>query len=210
MEEKPDENAFAARANALLRQQGALTPLILFMGFIGASLRYLFELAVPTEGGFPFATLSINIFGCFVLELINQYVGRRMHLPAALVKSLGVGLVGAFTTLSAFSTECLGFIHAGKTGLAVLYIGITIVASFLASLAGHGVCRALDSLRFARIEKRREEIHARHARAMRVSSKAEKRVQATNRYLDDWQNRQLSSDNHLKAEKDHAAREGRR
>ena len=210
MEEKLDGSAFAAHANTLLKRQGALTPLILFMGFIGASLRYLLELALPTEGGFPFATLSINIFGCFVLELINQYVGRRMHLPAALVKSLGVGLVGAFTTLSAFSTECLGFIHAGKVGLAALYIGVTIVASFLASLAGHGVCRALDSLRFARIEKRREEIHTRHARAMQANAEAEKRAQAANRYLENWQNRQASPGTSSKPKEDRAAREGRR
>lgn len=97
----------AARAQKLLRRKGALTPLILVMGFIGASLRYLLECALPANGGFPAATLVINIFGCFVLELVNQYVGRRMHLPGALVKSLGVGLVGAFTTISAFSTECL-------------------------------------------------------------------------------------------------------
>ena len=62
MQEKTAESAFAVRANALMRRQGALTPLILFMGFIGATLRYLLELALPTKGGFPFATLSINIF----------------------------------------------------------------------------------------------------------------------------------------------------
>ena len=78
----------AARAQKLLRRKGALTPLILVMGFIGASLRYLLECALPANGGFPAATLVINIFGCFVLELVNQYVGRRMHLPGALVTRL--------------------------------------------------------------------------------------------------------------------------
>lgn len=105
----------AARAQKLLRRKGALTPLILGRGFIGASLRYLLECALPANGGFPAATLVINIFGCFVLELVNQYVGRRMHLPGALVKSLGVGLVGAFTTISAFSTECLAFLRQARS-----------------------------------------------------------------------------------------------
>ena len=82
-----------------LRGPHALTPLVLFMGFIGASLRYLLELAFPAQGGFPLATLCVNIFGCFMLEIINQYVGRRLHLPGPLVKSLGVGLIGAFTTI---------------------------------------------------------------------------------------------------------------
>lgn len=111
----------AVRAQKLLRRKGALTPLILVMGFIGASLRYLLECALPANGGFPAATLVINIFGCFVLELVNQYVGRRMHLPGALVKSLGVGLVGAFTTISAFSTECLAFLQAGEEPVGSLY-----------------------------------------------------------------------------------------
>lgn len=157
------ENPLSARASAMLRRKGALTPLILFMGFLGATLRYLLEVALPTQGGFPFATLSINLFGCFVLELINRYVGRRMHLPKPLVKSLGVGLVGAFTTLSAFSTECLAFILAGKPALAALYIGITIATTFLASLAGHGACRALEARRLDRVRKRRALIHKQHA-----------------------------------------------
>lgn len=135
----------AARAQKLLRRKGALTPLILVMGFIGASLRYLLECALPANGGFPAATLVINIFGCFVLELVNQYVGRRMHLPGALVKSLGVGLVGAFTTISAFSTECLAFLQAGKVGLWAAYIVATLATTFLASLAGHAACRGLDA-----------------------------------------------------------------
>ena len=209
MKDKATEIALTARANALLRRQGVLTPLILFMGFIGASLRYARELAFPTEGGFPFATLSINIFGCFVLELINQYVGRRMHLPAVLVKSLGVGLIGAFTTLSAFSTECLGFIRTGQIGLAGLYVGITIAVTFLASLAGHGACRALDSRRFKRINRRREEIHARHARTIQVNAETEKRAETVNRYLEEWQSGQSASIDDTEPENGDFAKGGR-
>ena len=178
----------AARAQALLRRRGALTPLILIMGFIGASLRYLLECALPANGGFPLATLVINIFGCFVLELVNQYVGRRMHLPGALVKSLGVGLVGAFTTISAFSTEFLAFLQAGEVGLWVTYITATLATTFLASLAGHATCRGLDACRLARIERRRDAIHrahaARRARAMREADPA--KGQARIKFAQDW------------------------
>ena len=165
MSTQPAEATLTARTSALLRRKGALTPLILFMGFIGATLRYLLELALPTEGGFPLATLSINLFGCFVLELVNRYVGRRMHLPKPLVKSVGVGLIGAFTTLSAFSTECVSFVLAGNYALAAGYIAITITTTFLASLAGHGVCRALEARRLSTMRKRRAAIHKRHASA---------------------------------------------
>lgn len=178
----------AARAQKLLRRKGALTPLILVMGFIGASLRYLLECALPANGGFPAATLVINIFGCFVLELVNQYVGRRMHLPGALVKSLGVGLVGAFTTISAFSTECLAFLQAGEVGLWAAYVTATLATTFLASLAGHAACRGLDAWRLARIERRREAIHrvhaARRARAMREADRA--KGQTRNAFAQEW------------------------
>ena len=178
----------AARAQKLLRHKGALTPLILVMGFIGASLRYLLECALPANGGFPAATLAINIFGCFVLELVNQYVGRRMHLPGALVKSLGVGLVGAFTTISAFSTECLAFLQAGEVGLWAAYIVATLATTFLASLAGHAACRGLDARRLAHIERRRETIHRAHAtRRAKVMREADRaKGQARNAFAQEW------------------------
>jgi CrcB protein len=125
------------------------------MGFLGASLRYLLELALPSQGGFPYATLIVNIFGCFTLEIINQYVGRRLHLPGPLVKSLGIGLVGAFTTLSAFSTECLGFFRDGEVELAAAYIAITIFVTFIASLCGKIASNYLALHRLRRIRKKR-------------------------------------------------------
>jgi fluoride exporter len=157
--------AFTSRAASALRNPHALTPLILFMGCIGAAMRYALEAALPANGVFPFATLIINIFGCFVLELVNSYIGRRMHLPGPLVKSLGVGLVGAFTTISAFSTECLTFLQTGEYALWAAYVAATVASTFLAALAGHGVCLLLAARRMKRMQARREAIHKRHAAA---------------------------------------------
>ncbi|MDO4291084.1 MAG: CrcB family protein [Eggerthellaceae bacterium] len=132
-----------------------LTPLVLAMGFVGATLRYVLETLLPSNGGFPFATLAVNIFGCFLLEIINQFVGRRLHLPATVVKSLGVGLVGAFTTLSALSTENLSFLQAGQYGLSALYFAVTIATTFLAALAGRAASQALAYRRLQRRRARR-------------------------------------------------------
>lgn len=144
-----------------LRGPHALTPLVLFMGFIGASLRYLLELAFPAQGGFPLATLCVNIFGCFMLEIINQYVGRRLHLPGPLVKSLGVGLIGAFTTISAFSTECLAFLQNGAYGLAALYVSVTLFTTFLASLCGKIASEYLALHRLRRLRRQRAHLRDR-------------------------------------------------
>lgn len=147
--------SLAHRWRRALRQPRMLTPLVLCMGFIGATLRYLLELAIPANGGLPIATLIVNIFGCFMLEIVNQYVGRRLHLPMPVVKSLGLGLVGAFTTLSALSSENLAFIHAGAYGLSALYLALTIATTFVASLAGHYASGALALRRLRRLSAAR-------------------------------------------------------
>lgn len=149
----------------MLKNPHALTPLILFMGFIGATLRYILEIALPAQGGFPWATLIINIFGCFILELINRFVGRRLHLPAPLVKSLGVGLVGAFTTISAFSTECLNLFMTGQYSLYAAYIVSTFAATFVAAFAGHYFADYLALLRLRRIRKQHHQNHVAKSRA---------------------------------------------
>lgn len=131
-----------------------LTPLVLAMGFIGAALRYALEILLPAQGGFPWATLAINIFGCFTLEIINQYVGRRLHLPAPLVKSLGVGLVGAFTTIAAFSAECLTFLQNGEVALAGIYIGATLFTTFLSAWAGRIASQYLALRRYRKMRQR--------------------------------------------------------
>ncbi len=148
--------SFAQRIGSMARNPRALTPLVLFMGFIGASLRYALETAIPAGGGFPAATLAVNIFGCFMLEIVNQYVGRCLNLPVAVVKSLGVGLIGAFTTLSAFSTESLEFLMTGRYGLFAMYFGVTVATTFAASLAGYFVANRLENARMRKVPKEGE------------------------------------------------------
>ena len=145
------------RLRQIIMQPTMLTPLVLAMGFIGASLRYALEILIPSNGGFPFATLIVNVIGCFLLEIINHFVGRRLHLPAPLVKSLGLGLVGAFTTLSALSTENLGFLLEGNYGLSALSLALTIFTTFAASLAGRSAAQSLAVMRVARMRRRHEE-----------------------------------------------------
>ena len=130
------QDTLAHTVDRALRNPHSLTPLVLVMGFIGAALRYLLEMALPADGGFPAATLAVNIFGCFMLEIINQYVALRTKLPGPLVKSMGIGLIGAFTTIAALSTENLSFLLRGEYGLFALYEAITITSTFFAAYAG--------------------------------------------------------------------------
>ena len=126
-----------------LRSPRSLAPLVLVMGFLGATARYALEMLLPAQCGFPVATLAVNIFGCFTLEIVNQFVARRTSLPAPLVKSMGIGLIGAFTTIAALSTENLTLLQQGRFGMFALYLGITVFATFGAAYAGK---RAADAM----------------------------------------------------------------
>lgn len=137
---------FAHAVGRTLRNPRSLTPLVLVMGFIGASLRYLLEALLPAGGGFPAATLIVNISGCFMLEIINQYVALRTKLPAPLVRSMGIGLIGAYTTIAALSTENLAFLQAGRYGMFALYLGMTVVTTFLSAWVGKMVADKLGRM----------------------------------------------------------------
>lgn len=140
-------NAFSSKRSLYL--------LIAVMGFAGACARYGLELAFPTAIGLPGATLAINVVGCFVMEIVNLYVLRRTSAPKSIARALGIGFVGAFTTLSAFSTEMLSFLQAQEFLLALLYGTMTFFATVLAALAGRGVVVLADRYRLAHLYERR-------------------------------------------------------
>lgn len=150
-----------AQHTAPTRQQVMVTPAFLYatvllMGAIGATLRYLIELIIPTQG-FPWATLLINLVGCYIIYIVYQWFDRRVHIPHPIARGIGVGLVGAFTTLSAFCTENLALLHAGEYLLFTLYVSATVFGTFIASLAGWATCSLLAYRRLKRIQRRRIE-----------------------------------------------------
>ena len=126
-----------------LRSPRSLAPLVLVMGFLGATARYALEMLLPAQHGFPVVTLAVNIFGCFTLEIVNQFVARRTSLPAPLVKSMGIGLIGAFTTIAALSTENLALLQQRRFDMFALYLGITVLATFGAAYAGKRLADAM-------------------------------------------------------------------
>lgn len=150
-----------AQHTAPTRQQVMTTPAFLYatvllMGAIGATLRYLIELIIPTQG-FPWATLLINLVGCYIIYIVYQWFDRRVHIPHPIARGIGVGLVGAFTTLSAFCTENLALLQAGEYLLFTLYVSATVFGTFIASLAGWATCSLLAYRRLKRIQRRRIE-----------------------------------------------------
>lgn len=111
-------------------------------GAIGASLRYLTGLtAIRLAGpGFPWGTLAVNILGSFAMGLIVVLLAKTGNRMAPFLMT---GVLGGFTTFSAFSLDTLTLIERGQTGLAALYATASVLGALTAVFAGLTLGRAL-------------------------------------------------------------------
>jgi len=108
---------------------------VLAGGAIGTGLRLGLDLAIPHgDTGFPVSTLLINIVGAFTLGVLTA----RLWPTATpwLRAGLGPGLLGSFTTFSAFAVSLVSLAAAGEWMLGALYFGATLVLGFGAAWAG--------------------------------------------------------------------------
>lgn len=114
-------------------------------GAVGAGLRYLTNAAAlhALGPGFPWSTITVNVVGSFLMGLIAQWVIMRAGLPLGAKLFLMTGVLGGFTTFSAFSLDVAVLIERGDTGLAATYILGSVAGAILALLAGQAMMRAL-------------------------------------------------------------------
>ncbi|MFC3181556.1 fluoride efflux transporter CrcB [Cypionkella sinensis] len=105
-------------------------------GAIGASLRYLSNVgAMRLFGpGFPYATLFVNILGSFVMGLLVVTLAKKGG--TALAPFLMTGILGGFTTFSAFSLDTFTLWERGQTLTALAYVAASILLSLAALAAG--------------------------------------------------------------------------
>lgn len=106
-------------------------------GGIGACLRYLIGL-IPLKEPFvfPVKTLVINLLGCFVIGLVASLAVKNSSLSPKLVLFVKTGLCGGFTTFSTFALETETLIKTGQSGLAILYVALSVVAGVGLAFAG--------------------------------------------------------------------------
>ncbi len=109
-------------------------------GAIGAACRYQLGRAVThalgSPGGFPWATLSVNVLGSLAMGLLFGWLAREGGASESMRLLLGVGLLGGFTTFSAFSLELLLLIERGQATMALGYAAISVIAGLAALYAG--------------------------------------------------------------------------
>jgi fluoride exporter len=99
-------------------------------GALGAVLRWALGDALPDGAGFPWTTFAINVSGSLVLASLPAFGGVRRH--RLLAAGLGPGLLGGYTTLSAYSEQTRVLLADGQTATALLCLLGTFAACLVA------------------------------------------------------------------------------
>ena len=112
--------------------------LIALFGAIGTLARYGLQGVVQHRmgGGFPYGTLLINLSGCLLLGFIGQITLNRMLVSADMRMAIAVGFFGGYTTFSSFGWETAKMLEEGAWLRATTYVGTSVIAGLLLSIAG--------------------------------------------------------------------------
>lgn len=121
-----------------------------FLVFIGSGIGGMARhgvgvLALKWFGrGFPFGTLAINIVGSFLIGIVAEYWAIKSGLPQPARLFLTTGVIGGFTTFSAFSLETMLLWERGQPLLAAAYVTASVVLSIGALFGALCLIRFLD------------------------------------------------------------------
>ncbi len=118
--------------------------LVMLGGAIGAGMRHLVGMATLARfgHGFPWGTLAVNLTGGLLIGLLAGWLARSGGSEATRL-FLAVGVLGGFTTFSAFSLETWLMIERGQIGIALLYIGLSVVGSVALLVGGLRLMRVV-------------------------------------------------------------------
>ena len=113
--------------------------LIVFLGGgIGSALRHGVNVLCARQfgTGFPFGTLTVNVTGSIVMGLLAGYFAFKAGAGQSWRLFLMTGVLGGYTTFSAFSLDAILLYERGQIGLAALYIAASGAVSIFGLFAG--------------------------------------------------------------------------
>lgn len=116
-------------------------------GGIGAGARYLTQAAMIRwlGAGFPWWTFTINILGSFLMGVVVTLVTLRFGASNEIRTFLATGILGGFTTFSAFSLDAAQLMDTQQPAAAAFYVGGSVVLSILGLYMGLALTKALLS-----------------------------------------------------------------
>lgn len=114
-------------------------------GAIGSMLRYLTNVTCGRlcGTGFPYGTLTVNIAGSFIMGLLVAAMALRYQVSQEARAFLTTGILGGFTTFSAFSLDFALLAERGDFAGAITYLGLSVGLSLAAIFAGLALGRVL-------------------------------------------------------------------
>ncbi len=118
--------------------------LVALGGGLGAAGRYGVSLALPAKPGeWPWATFSINVLGSLLIGVLAGWLSTRGEAGEPWRLFLGVGMLGGFTTFSAYSLETLRMVERGEWPMAIMYALGSVLAGLAAVAIGAEVARRI-------------------------------------------------------------------
>lgn len=114
-------------------------------GALGSVARYLSVAALGRllPGGFPYGTLAVNVIGSFLMGLLVVWLAERGAMRAA--PFLMTGILGGFTTFSAFSLDAIRLWQDGDPRAAALYVSLSVGSALLALVCGMVLARGFTT-----------------------------------------------------------------
>jgi len=109
-------------------------------GFIGSVLRYLVSGSAQTASqsiAFPYGTLAVNVIGCFLIGFLSELAQSRSLFSPDTRAFLIVGILGGFTTFSAFGNETMNLLRDGGQALALLNVSAQVLLGLGAVWLGY-------------------------------------------------------------------------
>jgi fluoride exporter len=109
-------------------------------------LRYFVGVVAAERFGnrFPVGTLSINVSACLMIGFILEYLNHHTGLNPAWRYAFAIGFIGAFSTFSTFEWEIWSDLTSGAFWMGILYVGVSLLAGFIAVAIGSLTARSLS------------------------------------------------------------------
>jgi CrcB protein len=99
-------------------------------GALGSGSRYLLGIWIQTLSksiDFPYGTLAVNLIGCFVIGFLSQLAETRGAFTPEVRAVIFIGLLGGFTTFSAFGNDTINLLRDGETFNALANVGANVI-----------------------------------------------------------------------------------
>ena len=113
-------------------------------GALGALARWAVAEALPSSpGGWPWATLVVNLTGCLLLGVLFAVLAARVPEPSWVRPFVGTGVLGGYTTYSTFAVEIVDLTRTGAVVTAGGYLVLSVVGGVLAVALGVVAVRRL-------------------------------------------------------------------